>query len=300
MGQRLSRGCGSAGAPLLLGAVVLLSLCGLSCRSAQAGTVRSEPTRAPQIQQGVQQPLSGEVRDYLVSEKLDGVRGYWDGQRLLSRSGRVINTPDWFTAGFPAFALDGELWMGRGRFEQISGLARKAVPEDESWRAVRFMVFDLPTHPQVFSERYAIARAELAGLSPYLQVLEQTSLADAAQLQALYQDVIAGGGEGLMLHRKQAHYRAGRSDNLIKLKPFQDAEAVVVAHLPGKGQFSGLLGALLVRTAAGQEFRLGSGFTLTERHNPPPVGSTVTYRYSGYTQNGIPRFARFFRLRPAQ
>ena len=60
--------------------------------------------------------------DYWVSEKLDGVRAYWDGSRLLFRSGQTIQAPDWFTRELPRTALDGELWIGRGQFEKLSPL----------------------------------------------------------------------------------------------------------------------------------------------------------------------------------
>lgn len=265
-----------------------------------AQTADPAARRPPPIQQGVQTELADEVSAYLVSEKLDGVRGYWDGQHLLSRSGREIKTPDWFVAGFPDYPLDGELWIARGLFEQVSALARRSEPDDHEWRAVKLMVFDLPAHPQVFAERYRIARGELDGVSPYLQVIEQKSLANAAALDALFDSVVQGGGEGLMLHRKDAHYRVGRSAHVVKLKPFYDAEAKVLAHLPGRGQLSGLLGSVLVRNVAGQEFKIGSGFSLAERRAPPVVGSTITYRYSGYTKNGVPRFARFLRVRDAE
>lgn len=277
--------------------VSLTSLVFIAPAQGDATPIESTPLATPKIQHGIQQPLAGAVDDYLVSEKLDGVRGYWDGQRLLSRSGRLINPPAWFIEHFPGFALDGELWLGRGKFEQMSGLSRRKQPVDEAWRDVKFMVFDLPTHPQPFMERYAIACDLLNGVSPYLAVVEQKSLADTAALTEFYETVISGGGEGLMLHRKQAYYQVGRNDHIIKLKPFYDAEAKVLAHLPGKGEFSGLLGSILVRNSAGQEFKIGSGFTLSERREPPAIGSTVTYQYSGYTQTGLPRFASFLRQR---
>lgn len=238
------------------------------------------------------------LADYWVSEKLDGVRGYWDGERLLTRSGRRIAAPAWFVADFPDVPLDGELWIGRGRFDEVSGIVRRHEPDDEAWRRIRFMVFDLPGHDGTFGQRLHALRALVADLDiPWVRAVKQFRVADAAELQARLEAVTAAGGEGLMLHRAGARYAAGRSDDLLKLKPYRDAEAKVVAHLPGEGKYRGMLGALLVERPDGLRFRLGSGFTDDQRRDPPPIGAWVTYRHNGLTKNGIPRFARFLRIR---
>ena len=235
---------------------------------------------------------------YWISEKLDGVRAVWDGRQLRFRSGRPIAAPEWFTRGFPARVLDGELWIGRGQFERLSGIARKEAPDDNEWRQVRYMLFELPGAEGSFSDRVAMLRQIVAeaGL-PQLQAVEQFHVADRKALMRRFNEVVKGGGEGLMLHRADAPYRTGRSDDLLKLKPWDDAEAVVVAHLPGNGKYAGQLGALLVELPDGQRLRLGSGFSDNQRANPPPLGSTITYRYRGQTSQGQPRFATFLRLR---
>ncbi|MDO9227535.1 MAG: DNA ligase [Pseudomonadota bacterium] len=237
---------------------------------------------------------------YWVSEKLDGVRAVWDGEQLHFRSGRLIAAPSWFTQRFPARALDGELWMGRGQFERLSGVVRCETPDDAEWRQVRYMLFELPGAEGDFSERVTAMReiAAQAGL-PWLQAVDQVRFADQAALQRRFDEVVKGGGEGLMLHRADAPYRAGRSDDLLKLKPWDDAEAVVVAHLPGKGKYAGKLGALLVELPDGRRLRIGSGFSDVQRTDPPAVGATITYRYRGLTATGLPRFATFLRAREA-
>lgn len=239
-----------------------------------------------------------EVADYLVSEKYDGVRGRWDGHRLVTRGGHTIAAPAWFTAGWPTVPMDGELWAGRGRFEDASATVRAADAGDAAWRRLRFMVFDLPADPAAFEQRARHIRTLLdaAGIA-WLQPVVQHEVEDEAALEVLFDQVVAGGGEGLVLHRRGARYHAGRSDDLLKYKPYEDAEARVVAHLPGRGKYTGLLGALLVERADGLRFRIGTGFSDTERAHPPPVGSVVTYRYNGVGRNGIPRFARFLRVR---
>ncbi len=238
------------------------------------------------------------LADYWVSEKYDGIRAYWDGTQLLTRGGERIHAPAWFFAGWPDQALDGELWAGRGRFEFASGVARRQEPDDALWRQLRFMVFDLPHHPGVFSVRLAALRTLIDALRrPWVQAVEQVRIEDPAMLQARLDDVVAGGGEGLMLHRGEAYYRARRSDDLLKLKPFEDAEARVVAHLPGQGKYEGMMGALLVERPDGLRFRLGTGFSDAQRDRPPPIGAWVSYAYNGYTRHGTPRFARFLRVR---
>lgn len=239
-----------------------------------------------------------DVRDYWVSEKLDGVRARWDGHGLTTRGGARISVPAWFLRGWPALPLDGELWLGRGRFEAASGLVRRYDEDDPGWREMKFMVFDLPADPGVFDGRWRRLQAVVgAARVPWLQAIPQFRLANRAQLHARLREVVGGGGEGLMLHHAQGRYVAGRSLHLLKLKPLLEAEARVIGHLPGKGKYAGMLGALSVQAADGRRFRLGSGLSDAQRAAPPPLGSVVTYRYNGLTRLGLPRFARFLRVR---
>ena len=239
-----------------------------------------------------------DVAQYLVSEKLDGVRAYWDGKQLISRGGNAFNAPSWFTAALPARKLDGELWLGRGRFEEMSGVARREVPEDANWKQVKYMLFELPEAEGSFAQR--VARMKELALNanvPWLEVVEQFRLPDHKAVMKRLEQVIKAGGEGLMLHRADALYETGRSETLLKVKAWHDAEAKVVAHVAGKGKYRGMLGALKVRAPDGRAFSLGSGFSDTQRLNPPAIGSTVTYRYRELTGKGMPRFASFWRVR---
>ena len=239
--------------------------------------------------------------DFLVSEKLDGVRAVWDGRVLRFRSGRTIAAPHWFVAGLPATALDGELWLGRHSFDTLSGIVRKESPVDDEWRFVRYMVFDLPHEPGPFVQRVSRMRELLAANpQPWLAAVEQIVVSDAVSLQTHLNSVVAAGGEGLVLHRADALWAAGRSDALRKLKPAPDEEGTVMAQIPGKGKYQGRMGALLLETPEGQRFALGTGFSDALRANPPPVGATVTYRYRDRTASGLPKFASFLRVRDAE
>ncbi len=235
---------------------------------------------------------------YLVSEKYDGVRAIWDGQVLRFRSGRAVNAPPWFIAKLPAQALDGELWLARGRFEALSGIVRKTEPQDDEWRQIKYMIFELPNASGTFAERAQRIEEILAGTHwPQLIAVEQFRVSDRAALKRKLDQVVCGGGEGLMLHLADAGYVTGRSDVLLKLKPLQDTEAVVIEHVPGKGKYRGMLGALRVQMADGKKFLIGTGFSDKVRKNPPPLGTTVTYTYRGLTQTGLPRFASYLRVR---
>lgn len=238
------------------------------------------------------------VAAFLVSEKLDGVRARWDGRALWTRGGARIAAPPMFTRGWPAEPMDGELWIARGRFDEVSALIRRVGTEAQAWRNVRFMVFDLPDHPGPFADRVARMQNLVAATrSTHLAVIPQRRFDTKAQLDNELARVVALGGEGLMLHRRNALYRAGRSEDLLKYKPHEDAEAQVIAHLPGKGKYEGMMGALQVRTPEGRSFRIGTGFTDAQRARPPPIGAWLTYRYNGLTSTGLPRFARFMRVR---
>ena len=237
---------------------------------------------------------------YLVSEKYDGVRGVWDGTTLRFRSGRVVPAPAWFTAQLPRVPLDGELWIGRGRFDEVSGVVRKAVPVDAEWRQLRYMIFELPGAPGSFAERAARIEAIVGrSAAPALVAVRQSTLNDHAALRRTLAATIAQGGEGLVLHLASAPASTGRGDTMLKLKPSLDAEATVIGHRAGKGKYDGRLGALELRTPEGRRFLIGSGLSDALRHEPPAIGKVVTYRYRDLTSTGLPRFASFQRVHDA-
>lgn len=241
-----------------------------------------------------------DVKQYWVSEKLDGVRAYWDGKQLVSRGGSVIAAPEWFVAGFPGQKLDGELWLGRNKFAETLSIVSKHQPIDSEWQHVRYYIFELPDATGTFTERIeAMQRLIQQQNSRYLTLVPQFRMTDKTALLAKLNELESKGAEGLMLHQQDALYTTGRSSDLLKLKTYQDTEAEVIGYRPGKGKYKGMVGALIVKTAQGKEFAIGSGLTDELRQTPPEIGAVITYRYNGYTNNGIPRFARFLRVRQA-
>ncbi len=257
----------------------------------------TEPLAPPLLLASVL-PDQIDVAQYWVSEKLDGVRAIWNGKELRFHSGGLIAAPVWFTANFPAQPLDGELWLARGEFDRLSGIVRRLQPDESEWRQVRYMLFELPDAPGTFSQRIEQMQAIVAKAQiPWLQVIDQFRVSDRVELQQRLEAVLKQRGEGLMLHQANAPYATGRGEILFKLKPWLDAEARVIAHLPGKGKYLGMLGALRLETPDGKRFSLGTGFSDAVRRNPPAIGVLVTYRYRELNSNGLPRFASYLRVR---
>lgn len=284
---------------LLLGGVLLPASLPAAAAVTESAEATALATPALMLAKNWQAGLDASV--YLVSEKLDGVRAYWDGRVLRFKSGNPIAAPAWFIAALPKTALDGELWMGRHSFDRLSGIVRRNVPVDTEWREVRYMVFDLPGAAGTFAERSTRLVALLESSTvDWLRPVVQFRLADSAGLQAQLTSTAANGGEGLMLHRAQAHWQPGRSADLRKLKLVPDEDAKVVGHMDGKGKHAGRMGALLLETPDGKRFALGTGFTDAQRDAPPAVGAFVTYRYRDRTSAGLPKFASFLRVREAE
>ena len=244
--------------------------------------------------------LPNNTSGFYVSEKYDGVRAYWTGSHFLTRQGNLINAPTWFTEAFPTHALDGELWIARNRFDDVSAAIRRKVADDSEWRNIKYMVFDLPINNLAFYQRKERLQSIFDSQRPFpswLKLVTHTVFDNKAELSKYFNHVVAELGEGVMLNVGNATYERGRSKGIFKVKPLYDAEAVVTAYQPGKGKYKGMLGALWVRNNKGQIFKIGSGFTDKERENPPKVGDIISYEYSGFSKSGLPRFARFSKVR---
>jgi len=279
------------------------TLClGLAAALAPVAWAASPGASGPPLMLSTRYRPGQALSDHWVSEKYDGVRGYWDGRQLLTRAGNPVAAPAWFTAGWPATPMDGELWAGRGQFSQAVSTVRQHQADDARWRTLRFMVFDLPAHGGPFQARIPAIQAVVhqLGQSWVLAVPQEMATTERALLERLNRTVQAG-GEGLMLHHGATLYTAQRTDGLRKLKPFDDAEAQVVGHVAGHGRHQGRLGALWMEIPAqegqsAKRFKLGTGLSDALRNTPPPVGTWVTFRYRGLTDAGLPRFASFLRV----
>tara|TARA_R110002096_G_scaffold346949_1_gene540433 strand:+ start:62 stop:955 length:894 start_codon:yes stop_codon:yes gene_type:complete len=278
--------------------IVLFSSAAKFCCANGLSTTPNEITsQAQQLATSYQDDIV--VKDYWISEKLDGIRARWNGSALITRNANIIHAPAWFVKNFPPQTLDGELWLARNSFEKTASIVLRKTPT-EDWKNIKFMLFDLPEHKGTFTQRltelYYLADTIA---SPNVQVIPQFKLANQSQLMGKLDELVAQGAEGLMLHHHGAHYQDGRSENLLKLKKYQDAEARVIAHIPGKGKYQNMLGSLRVELDNGLQFKIGSGFSDQQRQQPPPIGTIITFKYYGLTAKGLPRFASFLRIKPA-
>jgi DNA ligase-1 len=270
------------------------------------GSVESVATDKPHLMlANVHHADSGiNLKHYWVSEKYDGVRAFWDGKRLISRQGNEYLAPPWFVANFPNTPLDGELWLGRGLFDRLSGIVRKHKPIDSEWQKVRYMAFDMPQQRGQFDQRL-LALQSITQLPTHLVIVPQWRVGSEDELLKQLSTFVKNKAEGLMLHDGRSLYSAKRSDDLLKLKPSFDMEAIVTGYKPGKGKYEGMMGAIWVEALLSNSdgelqkhtFKIGSGFSDAERKSPPAIGSEITFQYSGLTSKGTPRFARYWRMR---
>ncbi len=253
---------------------------------------------APEIMLPLVHEQRVDVSGWLMSEKLDGVRGYWDGRQLLSKNGHPFRPPPAFTANFPPFPLEGEIWGGRNTFAQTASTVSRQEPHD-GWLALQFAIFDVPAAPGGFEERLAIATAWFSRHpAAHAVVIEHFPVADNAHLQQELQRIEKLGGEGIILRRPGSPYTIGRSRDILKVKSYADQEAVVLAHLPGQGRNAGRVGSLLVELPGqGIRFKIGTGFSDQIRANPPPIGALITFKHYGFHESGIPKFPSFLRVR---
>lgn len=234
---------------------------------------------------------SRNVTGWLMSEKLDGVRAIWDGSQFRSRNGNSFAAPGWFTRDLPPFALDGELYMGRGQFQTAVGVVRKKAPVDSEWAGMAFRVFDAPSAWGGFAKRLAVAKIMVEGCE-FAGVVDHRECGGHDDLIAFGREICAMGGEGVMVRDGDAKYTRSRSKNLLKWKPFRTDEAEVIGSEPGTGRLSGTIGAIVVRWGK-SIFKVGSGFSDLERTDPPQIGSRITFGFCGLTDGGCPRFPTF-------
>jgi len=238
-----------------------------------------------------------DLSGWWMSEKLDGVRAYWDGKQFWSRQGNLFHAPNWFIAGLPADPLDGELWMDRKKFQRTVSVVKRQDKSDD-WKAIKFVVFDAPSVDEPFEKRVEFVEQTLSRHRPTYAAAHGHELCrDLDHLRRQLAMIEALGGEGLMLRQPRSKYVAGRSATLLKVKTFHDAEARVIGHLAGKGRHKGRLGALDVELPNGTRFSVGTGFSDAERGRPPPVGCTIVFRYQELSDGGVPRFPSFVRVR---
>lgn len=238
-----------------------------------------------------------DITGWVMSEKLDGIRGYWDGSRLLTRKGLPLHPPPWFIKNFPAFELDGELWSKQGEYEFIQSVVLDAEP-GSGWEKINYHIFEVPNQKGPFFQRLDRARKWFgAHPNPHIRVIPQTLVQTGSDLDRFVIDVESRGGEGVILKNPNMPYHTGRSTHVLKVKKARDMEGLVIGINKGKGKYENAMGSLTLKLENGVIFKLGTGFTDMVRNNPPAVGTTVTFKYHGLSKKGVPKFASFLRVR---
>ena len=217
-------------------------------------------------------------KGWLMSEKLDGVRALWTGRELLTRNGNVIAAPAWFTDALPAIALDGELWVGRGGFQQMMTILRG---DGGGWQQVTFRVFDAPEAVGGFEDRLAAAGAAISGCA-VAALVEHVVCAGRKHFLAFAEEMISQGAEGAMLRKSGSLYLPRRSSSLLRFKPVETDEAEVIGYTAGKDSIRVMWNGLK--------------FALTTALRPA-IGSPVTFQFMGLTDGGKPRHPSFITVR---
>jgi DNA ligase 1 len=266
--------------------------------STSAGTISRGDGVAPALLLAHTWEHDVDLTGWWMSEKLDGVRAYWDGTKLISRLGNTFWAPEWFLEMLPAdMPLDGELFGGRKKFQRTVSIVRRQDRSD-AWREISYLIFDAPSQPGPFEDRLAAIETLLATRAvAHLRAHPHAACRGVDHMREELARVEALGGEGLMMRRPGSRYESGRSSSLLKVKTFHDTEAIVVHHLPGAGKHKGRLGALECDLPDGTRFSVGTGLSDAERDNPPPIGSVITFRYQELSTDGVPRFPSYIGVR---
>ena len=236
------------------------------------------------------------VTNWLMSEKLDGVRAYWDGTRLISRNGKAFAVPKWFINDFPPFEIDGELWTKRGDFENIISIVNRQTPHD-GWREISYQIFEVPHQKGGLMMRLEVLEKWLEkNPNTFIKIIPQKICKGSAHLKKVLDEVEVKGAEGLVVREPHALYIDKRTSKALKVKSFQDDECIVRGYTEGYGKFQGLVRALVCEWKD-RRLKIGSGLSLEERKNPPLLGSQITFKYNGLTKYGNPKFPVFLRIR---
>ncbi len=231
-----------------------------------------------------------------ISEKLDGVRAYYRDGKLYTRTGHVIATPNWFLgANLIPYQLDGELWTGRGGFQDVVSIVRKKIPVDEEWKSITFQIFDIPDLQEIYEVRMKTLKNFITHSQSlhHFDYVKQWKCESKSHLMGELIRVENLNGEGLMLRQPESSYEWKRSGTLLKVKSTMSDEVEIIGYEGGKGKYVGMVGSLVVKNSSGIQFKIGTGLNDVDRKRPPPIGSMVTMQYTELTRDKIPRFPVF-------
>ena len=266
-------------------------------------------------------PTSGKIRTapkdtsqapngWFLSEKYDGYRAIWDGSQFRSRNGLVFEAPAYFKEWMPKdHALDGELFMGREKFEKCGIFRRKNADCDEWKRAnVTYQIFDSPTMNHLgFEDRTKSIKKLInelckkrSGKCP-LKMTKQIKVKNEDEVYKHFNALVSKGAEGVMLRAPGSPYVPSRSSYLLKVKQLFDAECKIIGYKSGTGKYKDLLGAFecqLVKNSAIKFTISGMNDTIRQNYKTShPKGTVVTFTYMGLSERGVPRHPNYLRKR---
>jgi len=273
-------------------------------RDPKTGKIKNPPKGYPSAPNG-----------WFLSEKFDGYRCIWDGEKFYSRLGNEFKTPDWFRAFLPpGVALDGELFLGRDGFQKC-GIFRKKSTDDAKWMKldVKYQIFDSPTHPggfedrQLFIEKLIEARCKCdkkklgipSGIKCPLIMTKQIKVKNDSDVQKHFKALTSKGAEGVMLRAPNSPYDPKRTSLLLKVKQFFDDECKIIGYKPGTAKYLGMLGSFHCQMVKDPKFDI-SGMDDEIRKNykkTHPIGTIVTFTYMGKSTSGTPRHPNYLRIR---
>ena len=231
------------------------------------------------------------ISSWYMSEKLDGVRAYWDGKNLISRNGIVFQVPKFFTKDFPKIKLDGEIWSKRNDFSHISSIVNTKL-SNNGWKDLTYNVFEVPNVTGSLTERLLKVKE-----SKYIRVVKQIRVENKKHLYKFLKSIEHKGGEGVVVRDGTLSYYTGRNNNALKVKSYIDEECEVVGYNKGSGKYKNMLGSLICKMDNAKRVKIGTGFSDKQRKNPPEIGAIITFKYYGLTSKGNPRFPVFLRIK---
>lgn len=237
------------------------------------------------------------INDWYMSEKLDGIRAYWDGKQLLSKNGNILHAPIWFTKNLPKFELDGELWTKRNDFESIQNIVLDKKPSKD-WKKITYNIFEVPNTKGNFLKRLErIKTWQKINNNQYLKIITQIQCRDKTHLDAYLNTLISKKAEGIIIKDGSLEYFKGRSRSILKVKKFFDGEAEVIGiNYKSNDKFK----SLILKMKNNIVFNLGNGFTKEEKQRHPKIGDIITFKYYSLTKYGKPKFASFLRIRKSE
>lgn len=236
------------------------------------------------------------IAGWYMSEKLDGIRAYWNTKELLTKNGKKIYTPRGFTDNFPAFELDGELWTKRDNFENIQSIVLDKVPS-KNWEQITYNIFEAPNSKGNFQQRLKKVNDWFAkNKNQSVKIINQIICKDKNHLNSFLEEIVILKGEGVIIKNQNLSYINKRSKNSLKVKKFYDMEGVVTRITYNNE----VMKSLVLKLENGTTFNLGGGFTQQQRKHHPNVGDMITFKYYNFTKYGKPKFASFLRVRKAE